>query len=174
MTLRHAFPTVLAAGAVLALAGCGASLDSPASPGSPDSSVSPDSPPSAASFDDAHDLYEQLRVEIGCESVESENSVSADEGEIAEGSPAFDLAAGYCTSGDDEAMVAAVVAEDGEGAELIEAMWAEDVEGYGVHAANWAVMTDRADDEDLAVAEHAQDLLGGELIAFSEDGVEKV
>jgi hypothetical protein len=177
MSLRHSLSTALAAGALLALTGCGASSGSSGSSDSsaaPASSASPDSSPSAASFDSAHELYEHLREEIGCEASDPEDNGSAAEGELADGSPAMELAAGYCTVGADEAMVGAFVVEGGEAIEVAELVAAEGVEGYGVHAANWAVMTDRAEDEDLAVAEAVQELLGGELIAFSEDGVEKV
>ena len=83
------------------------------------------------------------------------------------------MVAGYCTSGDDEVMVAAVIVEDGEGVDAVEAMSTEDVEGYAVHAANWAVATDKPDDEDRAFVEAAQDLLGGDIVTFSGDGVEK-
>lgn len=155
MSLRHALPAVLAFGSVLALAGCGGATTP------------------AASFDSAHDLYEQLREEIGCETVDPENIASAKEGEVADGSPTFEMVAGHCTSGDDEVMVAAVVVEGGEGVDAVEAMSTEDVEGYAVHAANWAVATDKPDDEDRAFVEAAQDLLGGDIVTFSEDGVEK-
>ena len=49
MKTRHALTTALAAGAALTLAGCG------------------------GSYDDSRDLYEELRVEIGCDTVDSDD-----------------------------------------------------------------------------------------------------
>ena len=66
MKTRHALTTALAAGAALTLAGCG------------------------GSYDDSRDLYEELRVEIGCDTVDSDDFQSYTEGELTDGFPAFD------------------------------------------------------------------------------------
>src|SRR5699024_7920675 len=78
MKTRHALTTALAAGAALTLAGCG-----------------------GGSYDDSRDLYEELRVEIGCDTVDSDDFDSYMEGEVADGFPAFDTVEGECQAGDD-------------------------------------------------------------------------
>lgn len=150
MNIRHTLATALAAGTVLALSGCG------------------------SSFDDSRDLYEQLRVEVGCDTVDSDDFESFMDGEVADGIPAFDVVEGECKNGDDDISIAAVAIHDAKGSEFLEAMGAEDAEGYAVQSSKWVVMIDGTDEEDLAFAETAKDALGGTVVAFSANGVNKI
>ena len=150
MKTRHALTTALAAGAALTLAGCG------------------------GSYDDSRDLYEELRVEIGCDTVDSDDFDSYMEGEVADGFPAFDTVEGECQAGDDSVSIAAVVPHDVKGEEFLEAMGEQDSEGYAVQSGKWVVLVDGTDEEDLAFADAAQEELGGKVVHFSAAGVEKV
>ena len=150
MTTRRLLTTALAAGAALSLAGCG------------------------SSYDDSRDLYEELRVEIGCDTVDSDDFESFIEGEMADGFPAFDAVDGECQLGDDSLSVATVVPHDVKGAEFLEAMGQEGTEAYAVQSGKWAVLVDGTDEEELAFAEAVQDELGGKVVAVSESGAEKV
>ena len=151
MKTRHALTTALAAGAALTLAGCG-----------------------GGSYDDSRDLYEELRVEIGCDTVDSDDFDSYMEGEVADGFPAFDTVEGECQAGDDSVSIAAVVPHDVKGEEFLEAMAEQDSEGYAVQSGKWVVLVDGTDEEDLAFADAAQEELGGKVVHFSAAGVEKV
>src|SRR5699024_11349683 len=95
MQTRQILTTALAAGAALTLAGCG------------------------GSYDDSRDLYEELRVEIGCDTVGSDDFQSFMDGEVSDGIPAFDTVEGNCQLGDDSFSVAAVVPHDVKGKEFL-------------------------------------------------------
>ena len=150
MKTRHTLTAALAAGAALTLAGCG------------------------GSYDDSRDLYEELRVEIGCDTVDSDDFDSYMEGEVADGFPAFDTVEGDCQLGDDNVSIAAGVPHDVKGEEVLEAMAEQDSEGYAVQSGKWVVLVDGTDQEDLAFADAAQEELGGKVVHFSGSGVEKV
>ena len=150
MKTRHALTTALAAGAALTLAGCG------------------------GSYDDSRDLYEELRVEIGCDTVDSDDFESYMEGELTDGFPAFDAVEGDCQLVDDSFSVAAVVPHDVKGSEFLEAMGEEGTESYAVQSGKWVLLVDGTDEEDLGFAEAVQDELGGKVVEVSESGVEKV
>lgn len=150
MKTRHILTTTLAAGAALTLAGCG------------------------SSYDDSRDLYEELRVEIGCDTVDSDDFQSFMEGEVSDGFPAFDTVEGDCQLGDDSISVAAVVPHDAKGSEFLEAMGEEDTEAYAVQSGKWVLLVDGTDEEDLAFAETAADELGGKVVEISASGVQKI
>ena len=150
MQTRQILTTALAAGAALTLAGCG------------------------SSYDVSRDLYEELRVEIGCDTVGSDDFQSFMDGEVSDGIPAFDTVEGDCQLGDDSFSVAAVVPHDVKGKEFLEAMAEEDTEAYAVQSGKWALLVDGTDEEDLEFAETAADELGGKVVQVSPSGVEKV
>ena len=150
MKTRYALTTALAGAAALALTGCG------------------------GSFDDSRDLYEQLRTEIGCDTVDSDDFDSFMEGEVADGFPAFDAVNGDCKLGDEDISVLAVVPHDVKGEEFLEATGQQDSEGYAVHTAKWAVLVEGTDEEDLAFVNAVKEELGGKVVSFSPSGVEKV
>ncbi|MGY5764266.1 hypothetical protein ACXET9_03565 [Brachybacterium sp. DNPG3] len=150
MRIRPALCTALAAGTVLVLSGCG------------------------GSYDDSRDVYEEMRVKIGCDTVDSSDFTSYMEGEVTDDFPAFDTVEGYCQLGDDEVSVAAVVPHDVKGKEFLEAMNAEGFEGYAVQSGGWVVLIDGTDREDYSFAEAVQDELGGTAMRSTESGVEKI
>ena len=150
MKTRHALLTALTAGAALALAGCG------------------------SSYDDSRDLYEEMRVEIGCDTVDSDDFDSFMEGEIADGVPAFDAVEGECSSGDESFEVLAAVPHDVKGKEFLEAMEGDTEDMLAVDGGKWVVLVDGDDEEDQEFAEAVQDALGGTVVAFTASGIEKV
>ena len=150
MKTRHALTTALAGAATFALAGCG------------------------GSFDDSRDLYEELRTEIGCDTVDSDDFDSFMEGEVADGIPAFDVVDGDCKLGDDDISVAAVVPHDVKGEEFLDALAQEESEGYAVLSSKWVVIVDGTDEEDLAFAEAVKEELGGKVVSVANGVVEKV
>lgn len=151
MKTQHVLTASLVAGAALALSGCG------------------------GSYDDSRDVYEELRVEIGCDTVGSDDFESFMEGEVADGFPAFDAVSGYCQQGDEEFSVLAVVPHDVNGEEFLEALSQEDSgEGFAVQSRKWVVVIDGDDEEDRQFADTVKDELGGKVVAFSENGVKKV
>ena len=150
MKTRHALIIALTAGAALTLAGCG------------------------GSYDDSRDLYEEMRVEIGCDTVDSDDFDSFMEGEVADGFPAFDVVEGECESSDDSYSVIAAVPHDIKGKEFLEAMQTEGTEAYGVDGGKWVVLVDGNDEEDLEFVEAVQDTLGGTVVELTGSGVEKV
>ncbi len=148
MKTQHVLTASLVAGAALALSGCG------------------------GSYDDSRDVYEELRVEIGCDTVDSDDFESFMEGEVADGFPAFDAVSGYCQQGDEEFSVLAVVPpHDVNGEEFLEALSQEDSgEGFAVQSRKWVVVIDGDDEEDRQFADTVKDELGGKVVAFSENG----
>jgi len=150
MKTRLTLITALTAGAALTLAGCG------------------------SSFEDSRDLYEELRVEIGCDTVDSDDFDSYMEGEVADGFPAFDIVEGECTSGDEDFSIIAVVPHDVKGTEFLDALQAEDTQAYGVDGGKWVVLVDGTDEEDLEFAQTVKDTVGGSVVELTESGVEKV
>lgn len=150
MKTRHALITALTAGAALTLAGCG------------------------GSYDDSRDLYEELRVEIGCDTVDSDDFDSYMEGEVADGFPAFDAVEGDCELSDDSYSIAAVVPHEVKGKEFLEAMQSEGTEAYAVDGGKWVVIVDGNDEEDLEFAQSVEDTVGGTVVELTGSGVEKV
>lgn len=113
-------------------------------------------------------------MEIGCDTIDSDDFDSYMEGEVADGFPAFDTVEGDCQLGDDDVSIAAVVPHDVNGEDFLEAMGAQDSDGYAVQSGKWVVLVDGTDQEDLAFAKAAKDELGGKVVHFSGAGVEKV
>ena len=150
MKTRHALITALTAGAALALAGCG------------------------GSYDDSRDLYEEMRVEIGCDTVDSDDFDSFMEGEVAGGVPAFDAVEGECSSGDESFEVLAVVPHDVKGKDFLESMQADAEDMLAVDGGKWVVLVEGDDEEDQAFTESVQDALGGTAVAFTEGSIEKL
>ncbi|MGO1975755.1 hypothetical protein [Brachybacterium tyrofermentans] len=150
MKTRYTLTAALTCTAALALSGCG------------------------GSFDDSRELYEQLRTEIGCDTVDSDDFESFMEGELSDSFPAFDVVDGDCTLGDEDLSVSAVVPHDVKGEEFLEAMVAEESEGYAVHSAKWVVLLEGIDEENLEFAEAVHEELGGKIVTFSAAGVVEV
>ena len=148
-TRRRVGATAITAGAALLLAGCG-----------------------GGSYEDSRELYEELRVNFNCDTVDSDDFNSFMEGEWTDGFPAFDAVDGECQLGDDDSVsVSTVVPHDVKGKDFMEAFAVQNSEeGYGVLAKNWVILVE---DDDPAVQEWletVEDELGGELITLSGQG----
>ena len=149
ITRKLAGGTVIMAGAGLLLAGCG-----------------------GGSYDDSRELYEELRVNFNCDTVDSDDFQSFLEGELTDGFPAFDTVEGECRIGDNDSVdVAAVVPHEVKGKDFMEAFAEQNTtEGYGVLAKNWVILVD---DDEPAVEEWLTSVekeLGGETITLSGNG----
>ncbi|GAA1303477.1 MAG: hypothetical protein ACTIA5_03245 [Brachybacterium tyrofermentans] len=148
-TRRRIGATAVTAGAALLLAGCG-----------------------GGSYDDSRDLYEELRVNFNCDTVDSDDFNSFMEGELTDGFPAFDVVDGDCQLEDDDSVtVSTVVPHDVKGKDFMEAFAEEnDEEGYGLLAKNWVILVDEDDPAVQEWLETVKDELGGELITLSGQG----
>src|SRR5699024_6857872 len=114
------------------------------------------------------------RVEIGCDTVDSDDFDSYMEGEVAGGFPAFDTVEGECQAGDDSVSIAAAVPHDVKGEGCLEAMGGRASAGYAGQSGKLVVLVDGTAEGALAFADAAQEGLGGKVVHFSAAGVEKV